>query len=148
VESVTLSIRGLVEFRLINEDQVRVGRGETKEFEADLLLIGTESVQFVSLEIVEDSIFEYVKDSEEYIGSVDPDSPIPFDLMLKASNNAELGDYTLTLKITYTDDLNQEHETTLSLQADVIEPTADLNVSQGSTGGFWVWLRRLLGLGP
>jgi hypothetical protein len=30
----------------------------------------------------------------------------------------------------------------------VTEPTADFNASQGSTGGFWVWLRRLLGLGP
>jgi uncharacterized membrane protein len=148
METVTLSIRGLVEFRLINEDQVRVGRGETTEFEADLLLVGTESVQFVRIEIVGDYVFEYVRDSEEYIGAVDLDSPIPFDLMLKASDDAELGDHTITLRITYTDDLNQEHEATLELQAEVTEPTADLNMTQGSTGGFWVWLRRLLGLGP
>jgi uncharacterized membrane protein len=148
VETVTLSIRGLVEFRLINEDQVRVSRGETTEFEADLLLVGTESVQFVSVEVVEDSVFEYVRDSEEYIGAVDPDSPIPFDLMFKAADDAELGDHTITLRITYTDDLNQEHEATLELRAEVTEPTADFNASQGSTGGFWIWLRRLLGLGP
>ena len=148
VETVTLSIRGLVEFRLINEDQVKVGRGETTEFEADLLLVGTESIQFVSVEVVEDSVFKYVRDSEEYIGAVDPDSPIPFDLMFKASDDAELGDHTITLRITYTDDLNQEHEATLELRAEVTEPTADFNASQGSTGGFWVWLRRLLGLGP
>jgi hypothetical protein len=148
VETVTLSIRGLVEFRLINEDQVIVGRGETTELNADLLLVGTESVQFVIVEVVEDTVFEYVRDSEEYIGAVDPDSPIPFDLMLKASDDAELGDHTITLRITYTDDLNKEHEVTLELRAEVAEPTADLNASQGSTGGFWVWLRRLLGLGP
>ncbi len=148
METVTLSIRGLVEFRLINEDQVKVGRGETTEFEADLLLVGTESIQFVSVEVVEDSVFKYVRDSEEYIGAVDPDSPIPFDLMFKASDDAELGDHTITLRITYTDDLNQEHEATLELRAEVTEPTADLNATQGSTGGFWVWLRRLLGLGP
>jgi hypothetical protein len=148
VETVTLSIRGLVEFRLINEDQVKVGRGEVAEFEADLLLVGTESVQFVRIEVVEDSVFEYVRDSEEYIGAVDPDSPIPFDLMFKAADDAELGDHTITLRITYTDDLNQEHEATLELRAEVTEPTADFNASQGSTGGFWVWLRRLLGLGP
>jgi hypothetical protein len=148
VETVTLSIRGLVEFRLINEDQVIVGRGETTELNADLLLVGTESVQFVIVEVVEDTVFEYVRDSEEYIGAVDPDSPIPFDLMLKASDDAELGDHTITLRIMYTDDLNKEHEVTLELRAEVAEPTADLNASQGSTGGFWVWLRRLLGLGP
>jgi hypothetical protein len=148
METVTLSIRGLVEFRLINEDQVRVGRGETTELNADLLLVGTESVQFVIVEVVEDTVFEYVRDSEEYIGAVDPDSPIPFDLMLKASDDAELGDHTITLRITYTDDLNKEHEVTLELRAEVAEPTAELNASQGSTGGFWVWLRRLLGLGP
>jgi hypothetical protein len=148
VETVTLSIRGLVEFRLINEDQVRVGRGETMELKADLLLVGTESVQFVIVEVVEDTVFEYVRDSEEYIGAVDPDSPIPFALMFKASDDAELGDHTITLRITYTDDLNKEHEATLELRAEVTEPTADFNASQGSTGGFWVWLRRLLGLGP
>jgi hypothetical protein len=148
VETVTLSIRGLVEFRLINEDQVRVGRGETMELNADLLLVGTESVQFVIVEVVEDTVFEYVRDSEEYIGAVDPDSPIPFDLMFKASDDAELGDHTITLRITYTDDLNKEHEATLELRAEVTEPTTDFNASQGSTGGFWVWLRRLLGLGP
>jgi len=147
VETVTLSIRGLVEFRLINEDQVKVGRGEVAEFEADLLLVGTESVQFVRVEVVEDSVFEYVRDSEEYIGAVDPDSPIPFDLMFKAADDAELGDHTITLRITYTDDLNQEHEVTLELSTEVTEATADLGVSQGSTGGFWIWLRRLLGLG-
>jgi len=147
VETVTLSIRGLVEFHLINEDQVKVGRGEVAEFEADLLLVGTESVQFVRVEVVEDSVFEYVRDSEEYIGAVDPDSPIPFNLMFKAADDAELGDHTITLRITYTDDLNQEHEVTLELPAEVTEATADLGVSQGSTGGFWIWLRRLLGLG-
>jgi hypothetical protein len=131
METVTLSIRGLVEFRLINEDQVRVGRGEIMELNADLLLVGTESVQFVIVEVVEDTVFEYVRDSEEYIGAV-----------------AELGDHTITLRITYTDDLNKEHEATLELRAEVTEPTADLNASQSSTGGFWVWLRRLLGLGP
>lgn len=148
VETVTLSIRGLVEFRLINEDQVRVGRGETMELKADLLLVGTESVQFVIVEVVEDTVFEYVRGGEEYIGAVDPDSPIPFALMFKASDDAELGDHTITLRITYTDDLNKEHEATLELRAEVTEPTADFNASQGSTGGFWVWLRRLLGLGP
>ena len=148
VETVTMSIRGLVEFRLINEDQVRVGRGETSELNADLLLVGTESVQFVIVEVVEDTVFEYVRDSEEYIGAVDPDSPIPFDLIFKASDDAELGEYTITLRITYTDDLNKEHEANLELRAEVTEPTAELNALQGSTGGFWVWLRRLLGLGP
>jgi uncharacterized membrane protein len=147
METVTLSIRGLVNFRLINEEKVRVGIGATIEFEADLLLVGTESVEFVSVEVVEDSVFEYVRDSEEYIGAVDPDSPIPFNLLLKAADDAELGDHKISLRITYTDDLNQEHEAILELSAEVTEPTPDLNSSQATTGGFWVWLRRLLGLG-
>ncbi len=148
MESVTISIRGLVNFRLINEDQVQVGKSEQTEFEADLLLVGTESVQFVSIEIVEDSIVEHVKDSEEYIGAVDPDSPIPFELSFKVSDDAELGKHNIKLRIIYTDDLNQEHEVILDLDIDVIEPSSNTTQTQGSTGGFWVWLRRIFGLGP
>ena len=148
MESVTISIRGLVNFRLINEDQIQVGKGESTEFEADLLLVGTESVQFVSVEIIEDSIIEHVKDSEEYIGAVDPDSPIPFDLSFKIASDAELGEHTIKFRIIYTDDLNQEHVTILELDIDVIEPSSNTTQTQGSTGGFWVWLRRLFGLGP
>ena len=147
-ETVTLSVRGIVEFTLINAGTVSVSVGESKELEADMLLVGTESVQFVNIEVVEDSVFERTAESEEYIGAVDPDSPIPFEVWFSVADGTDVGEHTLTLKITYQDDLNQEHVETLRLTVDVEEPSSQANMQASSTGGFWVWLRRLLGLGP
>ena len=147
MESVTLSVRGLVDFTLINEDGISVSAGEVTNFEADLLLVGTESVQFVEIGVVGDEVFERVPGSSEYIGAVDPDSPIPFDLNFVVDEDAEPGEYTMNLKVTYKDDLNQDNEDTVELTVHVGEPSSEPQSSQGSTGGFWGWLRRLLGLG-
>jgi hypothetical protein len=102
----------------------------------------------VNIEVVEDSVFERTAESEEYIGAVDPDSPIPFEVWFKVAEGTDTGEHVMTLKITYQDDLNQEHVETLSLTVDVEEASSQGDVQTSSTGGFWVWLRRLLGLGP
>jgi len=147
VESVTLSVRGIVDFTLINDEGESVSPGEVHTFEADLLLVGTESVQFVEIEVVGDTVFDTVSGSSEYIGAVDPDSPVPFDLSFEVDEETEPGEYTLTLKVTYKDDLNQEIEDTVELSVHVGEPSPEPQSTQGSSGGFWGWLRRILGLG-
>ncbi|TRO47670.1 hypothetical protein E2P65_04030 [Candidatus Bathyarchaeota archaeon] len=147
VESVTLSVRGIVEFTLINDEEVSVSSGEVSNLEADLLLIGTESIQFVKIEVVENEVFYRVSGSSEYIGAVDPDSPVPFDLNFGVDDGVEPGEYPLRLRVTYKDDLNQDNEDTVELPVHVVEPSSQPQSSQGSGGGFWGWLRRLLGLG-
>jgi hypothetical protein len=147
VESVTLSVRGIVDFTLINDEGESVSAGEVHTFEADLLLVGTESVQFVEIEVVGDTVFDTVSGSSEYIGAVDPDSPVPFDLSFEVDEGTEPGEYTLNLKVTYKDDLNQEIEDTVELSVSVGEPSPEPSSTQGSSGGFWGWLRRILGLG-
>ena len=148
METITLSVRSRVEFKLIDEEPVKANIGTTTELEGDLLLVGTESVQFVSIELIEDSVFERTSGSEEYIGAVDPDSPIPFDLWFSVKEGTEIGEYIMKLEITYTNDLNQEHVETVKLQIDLDKPLSQTNPQANSTGGFWVWLRRLLGIGP
>jgi hypothetical protein len=148
VESVTLRVRGIVAFSLINDDPVSVAAGAETELEADLLLIGTESVQFVEIEVEAAGVFRRVPGSGEYIGAVDPDSPIPFDVNFGVADDAEPGEHALRLAVSYTDDMNQEHEASLELPVTVSEASPDGDVTHGSAGGFWAWLRRLLGLGP
>ncbi len=146
-ETLTVMVEGLIEFELIDTPTEAVRRGESVELEADLLLIGTESVDFVSISLVEDDVFRRVAGSTEYIGAVDPDSPIPFDINLKVAEDAEEGDHPLTLSIDYRDHLNREHEEqlefTMSVGGDTNQPGQD-----AAPSGFWVWIRRLLGLGP
>jgi hypothetical protein len=146
-ETLTVMVEGLIEFDLIDTPIEAVRRGEIKELEADLLLIGTESVDFVSIGLVEDAVFRRVAGSTEYIGAVDPDSPIPFDINYMVAEDSEEGDHELSLNIEYRDHLNREHEEqlgfTVSVGGDAPQPGQD-----ASPSGFWVWIRRLLGLGP
>jgi hypothetical protein len=146
-ETLTVMVEGLIEFDLIDTPTETVRRGESKELEADLLLIGTESVDFVSINLVEDAVFKRVAGSTEYIGAVDPDSPIPFDINYRVAEDAEEGDHEMTISIDYRDYLNREHEEqlgfTMSVGGDTQQPGQDAGPS-----GFWVWIRWLLGLGP
>ncbi len=145
-ETLTVMVEGLIEFDLIDTPTETVKRGDNKELEADLLLIGTESVEFVSISLVEDDAFKRVAGSTEYIGAVDPDSPIPFDINYKVDANASDGGHELRLSVKYRDHLNKEHEQQIGFNIDI---GGVINTNpQPQQNGFWVWIRRLLGLGP
>ncbi|MFA9436861.1 MAG: COG1361 S-layer family protein, partial [Candidatus Bathyarchaeota archaeon] len=59
-ETFTILVDGLIDFELLDVPTEKVPVGETSELEADLLLIGTESVQFVAIVVVEDGVIERV----------------------------------------------------------------------------------------
>jgi hypothetical protein len=104
------------------------------------------SVQFVSIGVVEDGVIERVSGSDEYIGAVDPDSPIPFDIKYKVKEGVQQGSHDLKLNIQFRDHLNKEHSEVLELSIDIGDIVED--DSQRESKGIWVWIRRLLGLGP
>jgi len=145
-ETFTILVDGLIEFSLLDVPTEKVPVGETSELEADLLLIGTESVQFVAIGVVEDGVIERVSGSEEYIGAVDPDSPIPFDIKYKVRDDAPEGNHELTLSVQYRDHLNKEHVEEMTLDVEIGGVVED--IPEPEQGGIWAWIRRLLGLGP
>jgi hypothetical protein len=145
-ETLTIMISGLIEFELLDVSPHFIEIGETTEIEADLLLVGTESVQFVSVEVIEDDVFKQVSGSEEYIGAIDPDSPIPFDLNFRIEDETEPGDYEMKINIQFRDHLNRLHKEMIGLEVSVIEGS-EINESEGLDGIIF-WLRRILGLGP
>ena len=145
-ETVTILVDGLIDFDLLDVPSEYASPGETMDMEADLLLIGTESVDFVSIGVTEDDVVKRVSGSDEYIGAVDPDSPIPFDLKYKIDDSASNGKYELTLTVKYRDHLNREHQEQIKLEIEIGNPIN--NEPQPQQTGFWVWIRRLFGLGP
>ncbi len=145
-ETMTLLVDGLIDFDLLDTPSITASAGTTQEFEADLLLIGTESIEFVSVGIVEDDVVKRVSGSDEYIGAVDPDSPIPFDVNYRVDPDAPEGEHELRLNVKYRDHLNKEHEEQIGLSINIGE-LIDEN-PEPTQGGFWTWIRRLLGLGP
>jgi hypothetical protein len=143
-ETITILVDGRIDFTLIDVSPLKASRGEVVELEADLLLVGTQSVQFVSIEAVEDNVFQRVSGSEEYIGAVDPDSPIPFDINFQVSEDAEEGQHDLTLKVSYRDHLNREKTESLTLQVELVETVIDSDASKNQ--GLWGWILSVLGL--
>jgi len=141
-ETFTIMVEGIIEYRLLDTESIIVYPGTTDEFEADILLIGTESVEFVSISLEENAVFKRVQGSEEYIGAIDPDSPIPFDLHYKVDENTEPGTHQMTLLIKYRDHLNKPHETLLNVDVEISAGTVPEN-GEESNGGFWNWLRNL-----
>jgi hypothetical protein len=146
-ETLTILVEGIVDFDLINNEVIELVQGETTEIEMDLLLLGTQSVRFVDLELITDQVFERVGESNEYIGAVDPDSPIPFQITTHVKEDGELGDTEIKLRVVYTDHLNKNHEETVKLPVRIVEPQ-EVTRSSGGLRGLWLWLRRLFGLTP
>jgi hypothetical protein len=146
-ETITVLVEGIIEFDLLHSGEIEIVRGASSEVELDLLLIGTQTVRFVDIELISDEFFKNVVGSGEYIGVVDPDSPIPFDINIFVEEEAEAKDYNIKLKVTYTDHLNKEHEKIIDIPVKVVEPIVDVRSAQGISG-FWLWLRRLFGITP
>ena len=145
-ETMTILVDGLIDFDLLDTPSITASAGSSQEFEADLLLIGTESVEFVSIGVVEDDVITRVSGSDEYIGAVDPDSPIPFDVNYKINPDASQGEHELKLNVKYRDHLNKEHEEQIGISINIGELIDE--TPEPTQGGFWTWIRRLLGLGP
>jgi hypothetical protein len=146
-ETLTVRVEGLIDFEILDAPSLKLREGEVGELEADLLLIGTESVQFVSIEVLENDVIERVSGSTEYIGAVDPDSPIPFDLNYRVREDASNGEHDIDLRVLYRDHLNREHYEELSLNLEISEQSGEQPQEPNNTG-IWLWLRRIFGLGP
>jgi hypothetical protein len=101
----------------------------------------------VSVELVESPVFRRVSGSTEYIGAVDPDSPIPFNIKYKVADDAPVGSYTMSVRVNYRDHLNREHHEDVGLGVTVTSAQSG-GTTTPETQPFWMWVRRLLGLGP
>jgi hypothetical protein len=120
--------------------------------EADLLLLGTETVDFVEIRIVKNSSigpFSSIPESYEYIGRVDPDSPVLFTIEFVVDPNATSGSYTLQIGVRCWDGYNQQREDTINLPI-VVEEFSNQNqeVSPTLWDLLWTIIRILFGLQP
>ncbi|KYH36112.1 MAG: hypothetical protein AYL28_007240 [Candidatus Bathyarchaeota archaeon B23] len=146
VETITLTVTPLVEFRILLEGELEALKGGASTLSGDLLLIGTESVRFVEVEVLEDEVFEKGSGGEEYIGALDPDSPLPFDLGFTVSGDAEEGLQTLRVRVSYLDHLNRRRSSVVEIPV-YVEAAPEVETVR-RRGGLWFWIRWLLGILP
>ncbi len=144
-ETITIPVENLVDFALMKSVVVSAAKGATTTFEGDLLLIGTGKADFAIISVVPGGPVQSVAGSTEYIGAIDPDSPVPFTIQFNTGSNATLGDYNLTLKITYLNSRNIQENRTITMPLQVVNPISTTPTTSND-GGFWGWVRRLFGL--
>lgn len=153
-EDISIRVHSIINFRLldIQPSIITAEPGETVAIEADLLLLGTETVEFVEIEIFENrSIgpFLSIPQSYEYIGRVDPDSPVLFTVQFMVDSNATAGSYTLQIRVSCWDGYNQERQTVVDVPVVVNEFS---NQNAGSSPTLWdvIWttIRILFGVRP
>ncbi len=144
-ETITIPVENLVQFSLMEDLAITAERGSTQTLEADLLLVGTGKVEFTRIQVLPDSHVNQIAGSTEYIGAIDPDSPVPFTLKYGVSNSSSAGDYSLRLRITYLDSRNTQQNATSKRPSHRHEPVLG-HTTPSSDGGIWGWLRRLFGL--
>ncbi len=143
-ETITVNVSEFTRLNLLSNQTFTAVQGSTLTIDSTLLLIGTSPVQFTSVEAVPPQGFQAQPNSYEYLGAVDPDSPVPFTLTL-GTTNVKPGSYTVQLRVTYYNNLNAPVNRILRVpvvvtQAPVRQP------SSTSDGGILGWLRALLGI--
>jgi len=153
-EAVSIGVHSITDFRLldIQPSIITAEPRETVTIEADLLLLGTETVEFVEIEIVENrSIgpFLSISQSYEYIGRVDPDSPILFTVQFMVDSNAISGSYTLQMRISCWDGYNQQRQAVIELPV-VVNEFSNQNAGSSLTllDVIWTIIRILFGVRP
>ena len=153
-EDISIRVHSIIDFRLldIQPSLVVAKPGETVTIEADLLLLGTETIDFTEVEIVENlSIgpFSTVPESYEYIGRVDPDSPVLFTIQFVVDSDATSGNYALQIEVGCWDGYNQKRQVMIELPITVEESS---NQNEGTNLTLWdmIWIviRMLFGVKP
>ena len=153
-EAVSIPVHSIIGFRLLDVQPsiITVKPGEIVTIEADLLLLGTETVDFTEIEVIENrSIGHFISVSEsyEYIGRVDPDSPTLFTVQFKVDPNATSGTYTLQLRVGCWDGYNQRRQALIELPV-VVKEFSNQNEETNLTllDIIWTIIRILFGVKP
>ncbi len=141
-ETVTVQIGEIVDFEIMNPELIEAKQGSSKvKIDSSLILKGTSKIQFTTVNIISDPNIQVIPESSYYIGTIYPDSPVIFTVKFNVPVDADLGDKTISIRISYLDNLNIPSQQLLSYQINIVKATPTIG------NDFWEWLRYILGLG-
>ena len=89
---------------------------------------------FTNVSIYANPILDLTYESYSYIGDIDADTTIPFTVFAIIKSNATNGTYPVTINISYSDDLYEEHNFNLTVYITVLIPTSGGEENQTSQG--------------
>ncbi len=148
-----LKVESIIETKLIDVTISNgvISPGETVKVEANVLVIGTSSANFVELRAGKGGALE--GDFYLYIGRVDVDDPFPVEITLKLRGDLKPGDYSVPIKLTFYDDFFQKQEAyqylTIKVSEKKEEFTKPMQKPQpGILNQIVYVLKKILGLEP
>jgi hypothetical protein len=141
----TIVVSDFTRFTLLSNQTFTATQGSTLSISSTLLLIGTSPTKFTNVEAVAATSFTSQSGSNEYLGAMDPDSPVPFTVTVGTAN-AKPGTYTLQLSITYYNDLNTQVAKTINVSVVITQPVTRTTTTTTSGGDLFGWIRAILGI--
>ncbi len=148
--SFSFKVESFINVKLINQAIVEkeIFPGSTVTFQADVLVIGRDSAEFLEITMESPAIEgkPYL-----YVGSVAPDDPAPIEITFKVKDGVSTGKHNLSFKISYLDSCNKRHLATQDFSFQVIKKKMELEVeseSEGVLSQLLRFLRKIIGLEP
>jgi len=116
-----VNVRGEIEFKLLELTVIPspAYRGASLTISGILLNIGRETAKHVTVHLLDHPGFKLKTESHQYLGSIDPDTQVPFSV--EAEVEADIGVYTLKIALEYTDDYGRSYSSEYSVGIEVGE---------------------------
>ena len=105
-------------------------QGGKVSISATLLNKGTATAMFVNVSIRPNEILVLTQESSSYIGDVEENSPVPFTVAAYVKSDVQNGTYPVTITVTYTDDLFEEHTFNITVYVRVQKSSSEESESE------------------
>jgi hypothetical protein len=142
----TIVVSEFTRFTLLSNQTFTATQGSTLSISSTLLLIGSSPTKYTNIEAVAAAPFTSQAGSNEYLGAIDPDSPVPFTVTIGTAN-AQPGSYTLHLSVSYYNDLNTQVVKTINVPVVITQLSTRTTGGTTTSGGdLFGWIRAILGI--
>jgi hypothetical protein len=83
----------------------------------------------------------------QYLGDLEENSPLPFSIPLAMNNSTASGIYSVSLKVTYSDDLRNSYTVINNGTVEFVSPVTTTNKGQGFLGNYdWLLILIILAI--
>jgi hypothetical protein len=105
---ISVYVQGTIELRAYDLGMTYIAK--EPNISGYLLNEGTNLALFTTIELVDDQNVMEARGGPEYLGDLTANSPLPFNIPVRVAEGTKAGDYPVTIKVSYKDDLRVPFE--------------------------------------
>jgi len=99
--------------------------GSTISFTANILNKGNIPAMFTNISLLKNDLLLFTSESSNYLGQLDPNSPVPFTLEAIVNHGVKEGNYTATIIVSYENGEHEAHINYYKIQFEIIKLTSE-----------------------